>query len=71
MAKEVTFLIYCLEEYKADKEMTGKQVMKMFDQYQVTDYILSCYEALHTTGRNYIINDIDMYIEARENEVVQ
>ena len=71
MAKEVTFLIYCLEEYKADKEMTGKQVVKMFDQYHITDYILSCYEALHTTGRNYIINDIDMYIEARENEVIQ
>lgn len=62
MAKEVNFLIYCLEEYKAAKNMTGKQVMEIFEKYQVTDYILSCYEALHTTGANYIVSDIDDYL---------
>ncbi len=65
MSKEGKFLIFCLEMYKAAKHLTGKQVMALFSQYDITDYILSCYEALHTTGINYIIEDIDLFIEAR------
>ncbi|MCL1918002.1 MAG: DUF3791 domain-containing protein [Peptococcaceae bacterium] len=30
------------------------------------DYIRSYYEALHTTGRQYIVNDINLYIKARQ-----
>ncbi|MBQ8538595.1 MAG: DUF3791 domain-containing protein [Ruminococcus sp.] len=46
--------------------LTGKQVAELFSQYSVWDYIYSCFEALHTTGTNYIIDDIDQYIEARK-----
>ena len=28
--------------------------------------VYSCFEALHTTGANYIVEDIDLYIEARK-----
>lgn len=66
MSKEGKFLIYCLEMYKAAKQMTGEQVIKLFKQYGVIDYVLSCYEALHTTGTNYIVEDIDLFIEARQ-----
>lgn len=47
--------------------MTGKQVAQLFSKYNVWDYVYSCYEALHTTGSNYIIEDIDLYIEARKS----
>ena len=66
MSKEGKFLVFCLEMYKAAKHMTGKQVIKLFKQYDITDYVLSCYEALHTTGTNYIVEDIDLFIEARQ-----
>ena len=46
--------------------MTGKQVIELFKLYDITDYVLSCYEALHTTGTNYIVEDIDLFIEARQ-----
>ena len=65
MSKEGKFLVFCIEMYKAAKNMTGKQVMELFKRYDITDYVLSCYEALHTTGTNYIIEDIDLFIEAR------
>jgi len=67
MSKEGKFLIFCTEQYKAAKNLTGKQVSSLFTRYRVWDYIYSCYEALHTTGANYIIEDIDLYIEARQN----
>ena len=62
MSKEANFLIYCMEQYKAAKKMTGKQVIELFDKYEISKYIISCFEALHTTGSNYIIEDIDSYI---------
>jgi len=66
MSAEGKFLVFCLEMYKAAKHLTGKQVMELFKQYGITDYVLSCYEALHTTGTNYIVEDIDLFIEARQ-----
>jgi hypothetical protein len=47
--------------------LTGKQVIDLFKRYGVTDYVMSCYEALHTTGVNYIIEDIDLFVEARQH----
>jgi hypothetical protein len=66
MSQEGKFLVYCLEMYRAAKAMTGRQVIKLFKQYCVLDYVISCYEALHTTGTNYIIEDIDLFIKARQ-----
>lgn len=55
MDEKTNFIIYCIEEYKNVKGMNGKSVI---------DYIRDYYEALHTTGRQYIVDDISMYIEA-------
>ena len=66
MSKQGDFMIYCTEQYKSAKKLNGKQVAELFTRYQVWDYIYSCFEALHTTGVNYIVEDIDLYIEARQ-----
>ena len=66
MSKEANFLIFCIEQYKSAKNLNGKQVMELFRKYKISEYIVSCFEALHTTGTNYIIEDIDLYIEARQ-----
>ncbi len=66
MSKEGKFLIFCIEVYKAEKHLTGAQTFDLFKKYDIQDYILSCYEALHTTGESYIVEDIDLFIRARE-----
>jgi hypothetical protein len=66
MSKQGIFLIFCIEMYKSAKNLTGKQTVSIFKQYGIIDYIVSCYEALHTTGINYIVEDIDLFIEARQ-----
>ena len=66
MSRQGDFMIYCTEQYKSAKKLTGKQVSDLFSRYSVWDYIYSCFEALHTTGTNYIVEDIDLYIEARQ-----
>lgn len=63
MSKYLPFIILCIEEYKNQKGMTGKDVITLFNKYSVCEYIKDFYEALHTTGTKYIVNDIDLYIE--------
>ena len=66
MSRQGDFMVYCTEQYKAAKKLTGRQVAELFSQYRVWEYLYSCFEALHTTGANYIVEDIDLYIQARQ-----
>ena len=66
MDEKTNFIVYCIEEYKNAKGMNGKSVIDLFNHYRVIDYIRDYYEVLHTTGRQYIVDDISMYIEARQ-----
>jgi hypothetical protein len=66
MTRQGEFLAYCTEQYKSAKNINGKQVSELFTQYGVWDYVYSCFEALHTMGSNYIIEDIDSYIKERQ-----
>lgn len=66
MSKQGAFMICCAEQYKLAKHLTGKQLAELFSKYQVWEYVYTCYEALSTTDANYIINDIDLYIEVRK-----
>lgn len=66
MSNQGTFLVYCTEHYKSAKNLTGSQVAALFTQYSVWDYLYSCFDALHTTGMNYVVEDIDQYIAERQ-----
>lgn len=65
MSSQINYLIFCIEQYKLHKNMRGKDVADLFKRYNVYDYILSCFDALHTTGTEYVMEDIDMYISAK------
>jgi len=59
MDNKTKFFIYCVEIFKTAHKLNGKQVMELFCQNHIPEYILDCYGALHTTGPEYIIEDID------------
>ena len=60
------FIAYCLEEYEAAKGINGKEVITLFKKYNIIDYIVTCYGALHTMGGLAIAEDIDSLIEGVE-----
>ena len=66
MSKELPFLIYCIETYRFHKNLSGEDVMKLFNRYCVCQYIMEFYESLHTNGGKYIVSDIDEYIASRK-----
>ncbi len=62
------FVAFCIEEYGAAKGMTGEQVLDLFSQYGVTDYLSKCFEPLHTQGRQWLMEEIDEFIHIRKNK---
>ena len=62
------FVTFCIEEYGAAKGMTGGQVLDLFSQYGVVEYLSECYETLHTQGRQWLIEEIDEFMDIRKNK---
>lgn len=61
------FVAFCIEEYAAAKGMTGKQALDLFSMCGVTDYLSKCFEPLHTQGRQWLIEEIDEFMDIRNN----
>lgn len=65
MSETLKFKAFCLEQYKHEHNISGEQVIDLFNQYNVLNYLESFYDVLHTTGAKYIVEDIDLYIQSR------
>jgi hypothetical protein len=62
MFKYMDFIVYCIEEYKTANKLTGRQVINVFNKYNVYDFIESSYDALHTFGSDNIVWNLQDYI---------
>ncbi len=65
MDRTIDFTVFCLESYKQAHQLNGKATLKIFNDYKVFDYIQSFYDVLHSTGQEYIVEDLDIYINSR------
>jgi len=52
------FLIYVIEEYKFLENKSAKDTMELFSKYNIFNYIMNNYDALHTMGGRAITDDI-------------
>ena len=68
MDNATKFLVYCVEIYKTAHKINGKQVIELFNQYGVFEYIIKFHGALHTTGPEYIIDDINSLISEQQQQ---
>lgn len=62
------FVAFCIEEYRTAKGMTGEEAVDLFAKYGVTDYLCKCYNPLHTQGREWLIAEIDEFIDIRKKK---
>ncbi|MDR1925192.1 MAG: DUF3791 domain-containing protein [Planctomycetaceae bacterium] len=68
-SNKIDFLIYCIEIYKSCKKMSGKEVITLFDRFCVTNFILDCYDVLHTEGEKTITWEIDDFLTHHLNPI--
>ena len=60
------FLSFCIEQYKEAKGLSSSEAMALLSEYAVLEYLAEHWEILHTQGRQWIIEDIDEFIKARD-----
>ena len=56
------FIIFCIEHYRNFKQITAMQALSLFRQTGAFQYLTEGYAVLHTQGRDYIVYDIDDFI---------
>jgi len=66
LSKTVHFKVFCLERYKSEHNIKGREAFRIFKECGVLDYLTSYYDVLHTFGDKYIVADIDEFIAARQ-----
>ena len=65
--KEVfEFYTFCLENYAVRKGISGMRAWLLFKEMGADEYITSNYDLLHTQGLEYILDDIQRYINRRK-----
>ena len=62
MSEEGAYMVFCMELYRREKNLTGKQVAELFSRYNVCDYIREYFGAFHTMCERLVFDDIDAYI---------
>lgn len=65
-ADRLYFVSFCIEQYKNQKQMSGHEVMELFDQYHIIDYLYNHYDILHTQGAQWLVEEIDEMIKEAE-----
>ena len=56
------FKLFCVEMYKLKYNMSGKEVISLFNKYVVLNFIEDIYDVLHTLSDDIIVSDINEYI---------
>jgi hypothetical protein len=63
--KIVDFIVFCIEEYKNAKKLTGEEVYRTFSKTGVLDFLTENFSLLHTFGKEYVLDTIDEFIKNR------
>lgn len=66
--KKLMFRVFCLEAYCDKLDMYHEDVLSVFRQYDVFDFLDDTFEVLHTQDEVYIIETIQRYIKKRRRE---
>ena len=64
------FISCCIEQYKVHISANGNEVMDLFDKYRVTEYLSDNFEILHTQSRQWLLEEIDDFIQQKKEEIV-
>ena len=65
--KEVfEFYTYCLESYATRKGISGMRAWVIFKESGADEYIIDNYDLLHTQGIEYVLDDIQRFLNRRK-----
>lgn len=59
------FAVFCIESLAAELKIPGEEVYKLLTEKSdiLDNYIIRCYDALHTQGREWLVEDLTDYMK--------
>ena len=60
------FYTYCLENYATRKQISGMRAWVLFKETGADEYVIDNYDLLHTQGMDYVLDDIQRFINRRK-----
>ena len=68
--KELTFLVFILYALGQHWNMTTPEVYDILNSTGILDdYIIKCYDVLHTLGKEYLVEDITEFVREKGIDV--
>ena len=64
--EEFEFYAYCLENYAIRKHISGMRAWVIFKESGANEYVIDNYDLLHTQGLEYVLDDIQRFINKRK-----
>ena len=60
------FYTYCLENYATRQQISGMHAWVLFKETGADEYVIVNYDLLHTQGIDYVLDDIQRFINRRK-----
>lgn len=68
--KELTFVVFILYALEEHWKMTTPEVYEILSTTGILDdYIIKCYDVLHTLGKEYLVEDITEFVREKGIDV--
>ena len=68
--KELTFVVFILYALGEHWNMTTPEVYEILNTTDILDdYIIKCYDVLHTLGKEYLVEDITEFVREKGIDV--
>ncbi len=68
--KELTFVVFVLHALGQHWNMTTPEVYDILNTTGILDdYIIKCYDVLHTLGKEYLVEDITEFVREKGIDV--
>ncbi len=68
--KELTFVVFILYALGQHWNMTTPEVYDILNSTGILDdYIIKCYDVLHTLGKEYLVEDITEFVREKGIDV--
>lgn len=68
--KELTFVVFILHALGQHWNMTTPEVYDILNLTGILDdYIIKCYDVLHTLGKEYLVEDITEFVREKGIDV--
>ena len=59
----IFFVSWIIEAYKRKHNMSGSEVVELFNKHSINEWLIENYDTLHTVSSAYVVEEIESIIE--------